>query len=80
MSENNLITMDQVFEWFKESVSDQEGRLVVSIHINDCEILSPNVDAEKIGTLKENYVNARSEGVYKTAIVNVPLLIVYKLD
>ena len=80
MQNKNLMSPEQVFEWYKKAVTVEASKLAVSFEMYDCEILSPDVDVKKVSTLKEQYLNARRQGVYKTAIVNVPLLIVYKLE
>ena len=80
MQNKNLMSPEQVLEWYKKVVTVEESKLEMSFEMDNCEILSPDVDIEKVSTSKEQYLNARSQGVYKTAIVNVPLLIVYKLE
>lgn len=80
MSNNKIMSAEQIMSWYEKEVAKDIHDLSVTINSDDCEILPPNVDVEKVRALKEAYVKSRCKGYYKSVIVNVPLLIVYKLE
>lgn len=80
MSNSKQIRSQTIYDWLEKKVTSKKKELDVTLYEEDCEVLSPNVDADVVRSAKEKYVNASRQGVYKTAIVNVPLLIVYRLD
>ena len=80
MSNENLLSSKVLSEHYLHFASTS-GKPTESFSIStkNCEILSPFVDAEKVRTAKQEYLNSLlTDAPLKVAIVNVPMLIVYE--